>query len=159
MSETQQNRSRMSGSGAAAAQPHTYPGRRPDVTGWVGWVFFAGLMMITLGAFHALAGLVALFNSDFYVVTSDGLVVSLDYTAWGWLHLVFGVLLVAVGVAVMRGQTWGRMAGIAIAIASALVNLLFLAAYPVWSTIAITLDVIVIYALSVHGAEAKALNR
>ena len=43
-------------------------GRRSDVqtmyTGWVGWVVFASVMMMLLGASHALAGLVALMKDD-----------------------------------------------------------------------------------------------
>ena len=144
MSETQQDRT-----GGDAAR------RQRETTGWVGWVFFAGIMMIMLGSFHAIAGLVALFKDDYYLVTNEGLVVSLDYSAWGWVHIILGLVVAAAGFAVMKGQMWGRVTGIVLAGFSALVNLVFLAAYPVWSVIAITLGVLVIYALVVHGSEAK----
>jgi hypothetical protein len=73
-------------------------------TGWVGWVFFAGVMVMILGTFQAIEGLVALFNDEYYVVGSNGLVVSLDYTAWGWVHLIVGVLAVVIGFGVIAGN-------------------------------------------------------
>jgi hypothetical protein len=129
---------------------------RPEPTGWIGWVIFAGVMMILLGAFEAIMGLVALFDDGYYLVTRTGLVVSANFTQWGWTHLILGVIAVVAGFGVMLGQTWARVVGVILAVVSALVNVAFLAAYPVWSTLVITLDVIVIYALAVHGSETKA---
>src|SRR5688572_11995320 len=131
-------------------------GRDVEPTGWVGWVFFAAVMLIMLGAFQAIMGLVALFDDGYYLVTGDGLVVHADYTTWGWIHLILGVIAVAAGSGIMVGQTWARIVGIVLAVVSALVNVTFLAAYPIWSVLVITLDVIVIYALAVHGREVKA---
>jgi hypothetical protein len=130
--------------------------RREEPTAWVGWIFFGGTMMVMLGAFHAVAGLVALFDDTYYLVGSNGLVVSVDYTAWGWAHLVLGGLAIAAGLGVMVGQTWARVAAICLAGLSALVNLAFMSAYPLWSVLIIALDVVVIYALAVHGREVRA---
>ena len=77
----------------------------------------------------------------------------MDYTAWGWTHLILGLIAVAVGIGVFAGQTWARVTGIIIAGISALTNIAFLPAYPIWVTIVIALDVLVIYALAVHGRE------
>jgi hypothetical protein len=129
-----------------------------EVTGWVGWVAFAGIMLIMLGFFQAIEGLVALFNDGFYLVRPNGLVVNVDYTAWGWTHLILGAVAVAVGFGLMVGNMLARVAGIAIALISAILNLAFISAYPVWSTILIALDVIVIYAIVVHGRELKSPN-
>jgi hypothetical protein len=109
--------------------------------------------MILLGAFQVIAGLVALFNRQYYVVTANDLLVSVDYSGWGWIHLIVGVLVLLAGFGVLAGQTWARLVGIVFAGISAIVNLGFLAANPVWSVLLIALDVIVIYALSVHGRE------
>jgi hypothetical protein len=127
----------------------------PAPTGWVGWIFFAGIIMVLAGIFQAIAGLVALFNSSYYLVPSANLAVNVSYTGWGWVHLVFGVLLLAAGFGVMTGQTWARIFGIVLAGLSAIVNLGFLAAFPAWSLIVIVLDVLVIYALAVHGREMQ----
>ena len=103
-----------------------------------------------MGIYEAIIGLVAIFNDDYYLVGSSGLVVSLDYTVWGWAHLLLGVAAVAGGVGLMQGRGWGRIVVIGLAALSAVVNLGFLAAYPLWSTIVIAFDIIVIYALTVH---------
>lgn len=124
-------------------------------TGWYGWVMFAGVMMLLLGSFHAIAGLVALFEDDYFLVTRSGLVVDMDFTAWGWTHLVLGLVVAIAGGALFSGATWARVVAIVVAIISALVNLTFLAAYPLWSGIMIGLDILVIYAVSMHGDPAE----
>jgi hypothetical protein len=124
-------------------------------TGWAGWVVFGGVMLIMMGAFQVTMGLVALFNDGFYAVRSDGLVVDVDYNTWGWIHIIIGLVGVLVGVGLMAGNMAARIAGVVIAFLSALANLAFTSAYPVWSVMVIVLDVIVIYAIIVHGRELK----
>jgi hypothetical protein len=124
-------------------------------TGWTAWVVFAGVIMAMVGTFHAVSGLVALLRDEYYVVRPSGLIVTVDYTAWGWVHLLLGALVAVAGVAVMTGQVWARVVGVVLAMLSATANLLFIAAYPLWSMIIIALDVVVIYALIVHGREVK----
>ena len=124
-------------------------------TAWVGWLLFAGMMMILVGSFQAIDGLIALFNDDFYVVRPNGLVVNVDYTAWGWTHLLLGILLIAGGAAVFSGRVWGRTLGVIAAMLSAIVNFAFIPAYPFWSLLIITVDVLVIYALIAHGGELR----
>jgi hypothetical protein len=131
----------------------------PEPTGWVGWVFFAGMILIVTGVFQGIDGLVGLFKDDLYVVRPDGLVVTLDYSTWGWIHLLVGAALVLVGLAVLVGQTWARVIAIILAVVSAIVNFAFIPAYPVWSLLIITLDVVVIYALAAHGREARTVTR
>ena len=133
-----------------------YGGNQPDRTGWVGWVFFAGIMMIFMGTMHAIDGLVGIFKKEVYVVGANGqLVVSWNYTTWGWIFLIVGIIVVCAGIAVMTGALWARIIGIIVAGISMIVNIGFLAAFPIWSLILIGLDVIVIYALAVHGGELK----
>ncbi|HEX8973544.1 DUF7144 family membrane protein [Oryzihumus sp.] len=124
-------------------------------TGWVGWAYFAGIMMMMVGAFQIIEALTALFNQNYLLVKSSGLVVHVNIAAWGWVHLLIGLVLVAAGFAVMAGRMWARIVGILTAGLSAIVNLAFIAAYPLWSITIITVDVLVIYALAVHGGELK----
>jgi hypothetical protein len=128
-----------------------------DVSGWTGWVIFAGIMLIMVGAFQAIQGLVGLFNRGYYLVAPSGLVLNVDYTVWGWTHLILGILAVATGLGLLAGNTAARVVGIVLAVVSAVLNLVFIAAYPIWSTIVITVDVIVIYAIVVHGRELKSV--
>lgn len=151
MSDTQP---RMSTAGSGPSVPGA---RAPEPTGWMGWVLFAGCMMIMLGIFQVITGLVSLFNRNYYVVTSDHLLVAVNYTGWGWVHLIIGVLILLAGFGVLTGQTWARIVGIVFAGLSAIVNLGFLSAFPLGSFVLIALDVLVIYALSMHGREVQQL--
>jgi hypothetical protein len=126
-----------------------------EPTGWVGWIFFAGTMLVLLGIFHAIQGLVALFNDSVYLVGPKGLVLNVDYTAWGWIHLLGGILVILAGVSLYAGRMWARMFAVLVALVSAVINVVFLPAYPIWSTIMIAIDVLVIWAVTVHGSELK----
>jgi hypothetical protein len=139
---------------AAQTQAERYYSEGPS-TGWTGWIGFAGMMLILIGCFHAIAGFVGLFKDDYYVVSKQNLLISVDYTAWGWIHIAFGLIAVAVGIGMLAGQMWARIVGVIFAIVSALANLAFLSAYPVWSVMVIAFDIIVIWALTVHGGEMK----
>jgi hypothetical protein len=121
-------------------------------------VFFAGIMLITGGFVNVIEGIVALAKDDYYLVRPSGLVVGLDYTAWGWTLLLFGALLLFAGYGVMVGQTWARVTGVIIAVLNIVLNMIFMPAYPVWAIIVITVDALVIYALAVHGREVKPVN-
>jgi hypothetical protein len=129
----------------------------PEPTGWLGWIVFAGTMMVMIGTLHIIQGLVALFNDDYYLVGKNGLTVHLDYTGWGWTHVILGIVVAAAGLGLFTGRMWARVLGVIVAGLSLLVNFAFIAAYPFWSTIVIAVDVFVIFALTVHGREAKSL--
>ncbi|WP_229073725.1 hypothetical protein [Actinoplanes sp. DH11] len=135
--------------------PAYTPAGRAQPSGWVGMVVFAGVMLLMLGGFQIVEGLVAIFRDDFYVTTAAGLVIPMDFTAWGWTHLAIGLITLGAGFGILSGQMWARVTGIVVAVFSALANLAFLPAYPFWSTIMIALDVLVIYALTVHGREVR----
>ena len=125
------------------------------MSGWVGWVAFAGVMMVMLGVFHVIQGLVALFEDDYFVRSSSGLILEVDYTVWGWIHLIVGGILVAAGFFVFSGNLVARIVAVAVAVLSAILNISFLSAYPIWSALMIGFNVLAIWALTVHGGELK----
>lgn len=125
-----------------------------ELSNWTGWVVFAGLMMILGGLFQAIAGLTALLRPEWYVVTSNHLLV-FNYTAWGWIDLLVGAFILLAGFSVLHGSTWARVVGVILAILSAVGALASVSAYPIWSIAIITIDVLVIHALTVYGGELK----
>lgn len=129
------------------------PANRP-VSGWVTWIWFAAAMMIMLGLFNIIEGIVALFNPRFYVMSPSGLLL-FNLTGWGVVHLVIGILAVVTGIALFTGALWARVTTVVLAIVNALAQLTFLPAYPVWATIVIALDVLVIWAVIAHGREIE----
>ena len=134
------------------------PGEADGLTKWIGWILFVGIVMMVSGLISLIQGLVALFDDGFYQVKAATLPVVPNYTAWGWVLVAFGVLLLGAGYAVLFGHTWARLVALCVTAANALINLTFLAAYPIWSVIAISLDLIAIYALAVHGGEGRFLR-
>lgn len=118
----------------------------------VGWTVFAAVMMWLIGGFHAIAGLVALFEDEFYVLTPD-YIFKFDVTTWGWIHLIAGIVVVLAGAALFSGAVWARTIGVILAVVSILANFAWLPWYPFWSIIMITVNVFVIWALTVHGRD------
>jgi len=122
-------------------------------TGWTGWVVFAGVILLVSGVFSVVQALVALIGPDAYYVLTGGSLFLFDVAGWGWWNLIIGALLIIVGLAIFAGQTWARIFAVVLAILSAVGQLLLIAAQPWWSLIIIAIDVLIIYALIVHGRE------
>lgn len=133
------------GSGRNAA-PGASPARGPGL----GWVAFAGTILLLVGAFNVIVGLVALFRSDVFVAAPSGLLV-FSLTGWGWVHLIVGILLMLTGGGVMTGNAAARVAAVILAGLNALAQLAFLPAFPIWAVLVIVLDVVVIAALLTQG--------
>jgi hypothetical protein len=126
-----------------------------DMTVWVGWIGFASVVMTLLGTLHVAEGLLAVFQQEYFKVGRSGLVVHADYTVWGVGHILGGVLILLSAVGVLLGKVWARAVAVGLALASVLVSIAFLAADPLWSVVVITLDLVVVWALTVHGREIQ----
>ena len=123
-----------------------------EVSGWaLGGIAFAGTILTLAGVFQALAGLVAIFNDDFYVVARN-YTFDLDVSAWGWIHLLIGLAVLAVGMGLFARRTWAGVAAIVVAVLSAISNFFFIPYYPIWSLLVIGLCVWVIWAVTRPGA-------
>lgn len=140
---------------ASTTQSGTAPAGQDAPAGWSGWVTFAGLMMIISGTMNALYGFIALVNDRWVVWGNEGVLV-LDITEWGWVHLILGVIVAASGIGVMTGNLVALIVGVVVAAASMLANFAAVPLYPVWSLILISIDVLVIWALVVHGRDRRA---
>ena len=119
-----------------------------------GWIGFAGIMLILVGFFNIIDGISAIANSDYLV--NQLLFANLD--AWGWFFLIWGILQVFAGFAIMNGSTWGAIVGVVTAFVNAIAQLSWARTYPVWAIAAIVLDVLIIYALVVYGGRRTALE-
>ena len=138
---------------AAQAPQRAARAPAPGPSAWEGWVLFGAMLMVLLGAFQAITGLVALFDDGYYLVSANRLVVHADYTAWGWVHVVVGLVALVAGFGLFSGALWARVLGIGVAGISAIVNFAFIAAFPFWALTMIVLDVLIIYAIATHGAD------
>jgi len=125
---------------------------RPVSAPVVGWTAFASFMMILIGLWWVLAGIVGILKDDIFIVTSK-YVFQFNIQTWGWIHLVLGVVVLLAGAAVFRGAVWGRAIGVVMALLSCLIGFAWLPAYPVWGVLLIVASVFVVWALTVHGHE------
>jgi len=124
----------------------------PHVSGWaVGGISFAASLLTLIGTFQIVAGLTAIFNDDFFVATRN-YTFDLDTTAWGWVHLLIGVCIVATGFGLFGRRAWAGLTAIFLAMLSALAQFLFIPYYPFWAITVIALDIWVIWALTRPGA-------
>jgi hypothetical protein len=127
-------------------------GEREPSGAAVGWTMFAAWILILLGIWDAFAGLVAIINDEFYVVTPE-YVVQFDATTWGWIKLLWGIVMVLAGLGLFTGAVWARTVGVIVALISAIVNFMWLPYYPLWAITIIAVDIAVIWALTAHGRD------
>ena len=121
-----------------------------------GWIGFAGIVMLILGSIDFIEGLIAIFNDKYYVVTSSGFLV-FDLTTWGWVMLLWGILLFCAGLALMAAQDWARWFTIIVVSLNVLAQLGFLgnSQYPLWTLTAMTLNIVVLYAVTARWSASK----
>lgn len=120
-----------------------------------GWILFASVMMMLAGGLQATFGLIAVLNDE-WVVWGNRASLYFDLTTWGWLHMIIGTIVVVCGLGLLTGNLFARIVGILVAVGSLVTNFLFVPAYPVWALTIIVVDVLVIWAITVHGGEMRA---
>ncbi|MFI7061302.1 hypothetical protein ACIBL3_09985 [Kribbella sp. NPDC050124] len=119
-----------------------------------GFVIFAGVMMVITGLVNVFQGLVALFDDERLVITPDKFIV-VDVTGWGWVLLISGLILLAVGAGVLVAQTWARITAIVVVGLHIVAQILSLGAYPFWSLLMIALDTVILYALTARWSDVR----
>ncbi len=125
-------------------------------SGWAaGWAAFAGVMLIMIGVFQSLAGLVAIIDDTYYVV-GENYTWKMDTTTWGWVHLLIGIVVLLSGIGIFSGNVLARTVGVLVAVVSAVANFMWLPYYPVGSVVIIAVNIAVIWALTAHGRDITA---
>ena len=115
---------------------------------WAGWIAFAAWLMIIIGGLDFFQGLIAIIRDDYYVQAANQIIV-FDLTTWGWVMLIWGIILVTAGCGLLAAQTWARWFAIVVASLNFLVELSFVgsASYPLWALVVVALTLVVLYAL------------
>jgi hypothetical protein len=126
---------------------------------WSGWIGFAGLLLLIMGAIDFFEGLIAVIRGEYYVLHGDQLVV-FDTTTWGWITIILGILLFLVGLGLAGGAGWARWTAIVLIAVNVIQQLGWLgnSQYPLWTLTVITLGIIVLYALTAKWSEAETLG-
>jgi hypothetical protein len=122
---------------------------RHGYTPGIGWVLFAGVMMVANGILSIFEGAVGVARDGVYASTAN-YTFKFDLTAWGWIHIAVGALVLLIGLGVIAGQRWARYAGIVVVSLSLFANFMFLPYYPLWALVVIAIDVFVLWALCTY---------
>lgn len=128
---------------------------RGTTSAWTGWVIFASIMMMIVGVINILQGLVGILTPSRTVVVENQLYV-VNTFGWALIVLIFGAVLVCVGLGLLTGKPWARFTAIAVIALHAISQIGWIAAYPVWSLAMLALDVVVLFALTARWPEAEA---
>ena len=129
--------------------------RTGGATAWSGWVTFAALLLVLLGAMNGFQGFLALFDDGYFVAGQDQLVL-VSYEAWGALLLLWGGILMVVGAGLNARRSWARWAAIFVVMFDVILQIGFLPSMPLLAIALIALDVIVLFALTARWDEAQA---
>jgi hypothetical protein len=131
---------------------YDYPAFEAEPSGeGAAWLVFAAVMLGLGGIFGLMAGIVALADSSFYVAGAHFVFSSLH--TWGWIMTIMGTVAVLAALAVPSRAQWARWSGIFVAGFQAVVQLLAIQGYPMWSLAIFAIDLLVIYALAAHGGK------
>ena len=123
---------------------------------WTEWVGFAGLMMVLIGVLNVIQGLIAIVRDDYYVLTAEQIIV-FDLTTWGWIMLIWGVIVGFAGWALATGAGWARWFTLVVASLNIILQLGFVGSgqYPLWALTVLALNVLVLYALTVRWSDVE----
>lgn len=123
---------------------------------WAGWLRFGGILMIIIAGADFFQGLIAAIRGSYYAVTPNQIVV-FDMTTWGWIMMIWGVILGAAGFGLLTGATWARWFTIVVGTLNFFIQLGFVGSSqaPLWSLTSLTLTILVLYAVTIRWSEAS----
>ena len=122
-----------------------------------GWIRFAGVMMIVMGSLDFFQGLIAIIRDKYYLLTPSQIIV-FDFTTWGWIMLVWGLIVMFAGFGLLTASGWARWLTIVVGSLNFIVQLGFVGSYQytLWALTVVGLNIIVLYALIVRWGDVRA---
>ena len=123
---------------------------------WAGWIRFGGILLLIIASLDFFQGLIAIIRSEYYVLTPNQILV-FDTTTWGWIMLIWGIVVGSAGLGLVMGATWARWFTIVVGSLNFIVQLGFIgdAQYPLWALTALALNAVVLYAVIVRWGEGS----
>jgi len=115
--------------------------------------------MLIIGSLDFFEGMIAIIRDEYYVLTPQQIIV-FDLTTWGWLTMIWGIVVALAGVGLLAGSSWSRWFAIIVGSLNFLGQLGFVGAsqYPLWALTVLALTAVVLYALIVHWDQAEGLS-
>jgi hypothetical protein len=124
-----------------------------DLTRRSGWITFAGVVALVVGAYNTLSGIAALADDDTLAARANEVLYGIDLTAWGWFWLIVGVLQLLTGVLILQRSVWGLWLGVGFACVSAFMTVFVMFVFPLWAIAVLTLDFLILYGLLTRSDE------
>ena len=123
---------------------------------WTGWIGFAGCLMVIIGGIDFFEGLIAIIRGQYFAVTPNQIIV-FDTTTWGWITMIWGIIVALAGFGLLARAGWARWFAIVVGIFTFFEQLGFVGSsqYPLWALTVLFLTFMVVYALIVHWGEAE----
>lgn len=124
-------------------------------TRWTGWIGFAGCLMVIIGGIDFFEGLIAIIRGEYFAVTPNQIIV-FDTTTWGWITLLWGIIVLFAGFGLLSRAGWARWFAIVVGSITFFEQLGFVgnSQYPLWALTVLFLTVMVLWALIVHWDDA-----
>lgn len=130
---------------------------KAQVTGWVGWIAAAAFLILFAGILHIVFGFAAIMSQGWYL-TGTGTAYLLNTEQWGWTLIIGGALMIMSAMLLYMGSMAGRIIAGIIVVGSIFANIAVFSLTPIWSTLAIVVDIVILYAIIAHGSEMKNLD-
>ena len=126
---------------------------RADEDRGMGWVTFAGILLLIIGTLNIIEGIAAIDHANFF--TANARYIAGDLNAWGWTVLFLGIAQILVGLGVMAKNQFARWVGVAVLSLNAIAQLMMIPAYPFWSLALFAVDILAIYGLCAYGGRIQ----
>jgi hypothetical protein len=126
---------------------------RADEDHGIGWVIFAGVLLLLVGTLNTIEGIAAIDNAHFFAGNTNYIAGSLN--TWGWIVLFIGVAEILIGLGIFAKNQFARWAGVGVLGLNAIAQLMFIPAYPFWSLAIFSLNILAIYGLVAYGEHAS----
>jgi len=115
-----------------------------------GLVLFAGVLLLVSGFWNLIYGIAAIAQSHVFVANAHYVFGNLR--AWGWVTLIFAILLLIAGGGIMVGNQLARRFGVVVLGLNLIEQMFSIPSYPFWSLTIIALDVVALYGLCAYGS-------
>ena len=124
-------------------------------TSWTGWIGFAGCLMVIIGGIDFFEGLIAIIRGEYFAVTPNQIIV-FDTTTWGWITLLWGIVVGLAGFGLLSRASWARWFAIVVGSLTFFEQLGFVgnSQYPLWALTVLFLTAMALWALMVHWDDA-----
>ena len=106
-------------------------------------------LLLVIGVFNLAGGIAAITGSHMLVTSAHSVPGGLR--AWGWVMAILGAVQLLAAARVWAGSQLARWLAVAGVGLTAIGQMFFIPAYPLWSLLIIAVEVVALWGLCAHG--------